>query len=260
MTVVHGSTPPSLAGRTALITGAGRGIGREIALAYGAAGASLVLVARTAAELDSVANEVSELGVRAMPFPADVSVESDVRHTVRRAQAAFGSVDILVNNAGITPGAATGPIRSVLDVNTDFWDLTFAINCRGPFLMIRELLPTMLDHKRGCIIGITSKVASKALVANAPYGPSKAALEMLTRIVDTEFADRGIRANLLHPGGPVATTVFNEYYQPFSGELAPPSVIRRAAVWLASDDASDIHGEIVDARTWNVEHAEGTEA
>jgi NAD(P)-dependent dehydrogenase (short-subunit alcohol dehydrogenase family) len=244
-----------LTGRTALITGAGRGLGREIALAYGAAGASLALVARTAGEIGSVADEVSRLGVRAVPFPADVSVESDVRQIVLHALDAFGPVDILVNNAGITPGAADGPIGSVLDVDTEFWDLTFAINCRGPFLMIRELLPAMLDQRRGCIIGITSKVASKALVANAPYGPSKAAFEMLTRIVDTEFADRGLRANLLHPGGPVATTVFNEQYQPFSGELAPPSVIRDAAVWLASDAAAGVHGEIIDARRWNEEHA-----
>ncbi|MGH2395018.1 MAG: SDR family NAD(P)-dependent oxidoreductase, partial [Candidatus Limnocylindria bacterium] len=232
----------------------GRGIGRVIALAYAAEGANLGLGARTATEVDAVALEALELGVRAIPLQADVSAEDEVRRAVADTLAEFGRIDILVNNAGITPGAAGGPIRSVLDVTSEFWDLTFAINCRGPFLMIREVTPSMIARGSGSIISITSKVATQPLVANAPYGPSKAALEVLTRVVDAEFAGHGLRANLLHPGGPVATSIFNEFYQPFSGEVASPAVIRGAAVWLASDAAAGVHGAVIDARAWNAEH------
>lgn len=249
-------TPGSaLAGKIAIVTGGGRGIGREIALAYASEGADLALVARTDAEVRAVGDEARELGVRALPLVADVAAEDQVRRAVAEVLAAFGRIDILVNNAGVTPGAAGGPIRSVLDVTSEFWDLTFAINCRGPFLMIREVTPSMVARGSGTIISITSKVANQPLVANAPYGPSKAALEVLTRVVDAEFAAHGVRANLLHPGGPVATSVFNEYYQPFSGEVASPTVIRGAAVWLASDAAADVHGAVIDARVWNAENA-----
>jgi NAD(P)-dependent dehydrogenase (short-subunit alcohol dehydrogenase family) len=243
-----------LAGQVAMVTGSGRGIGREIALAYAAEGADLALIARTGAELDAVARKARKLGVRALPLQGDVSAEDSVRRVVADTLTEYGSIDILVNNAGITPGAAGGPIRSLLDVTAEFWDLTFAVNCRGPFLMAREVVPAMVARRTGSIISVTSKVAMQPLVANAPYGPSKAALEILTRIVDAEFASQGLRANLLHPGGPVATSIFNEYYKPFSGDLASPAVIRGAAVWLASDQARHVHGAIIDARVWNAEN------
>jgi NAD(P)-dependent dehydrogenase (short-subunit alcohol dehydrogenase family) len=250
------ATIPSyrLARRVALITGAGRGIGREIALAYAAEGADLVLVARSANELDLVVGQATELGIRAIAVPADVTVEADVHRLVERGLGEYERIDVLVNNAGITPGAAAGPIRTILDVSTEFWDRIFSVNCRGPFLLMREVLPGMLARGGGVILNITSRLSNRRVAGNAPYGPSKAALELLTLIVDAEFGPRGIRANLLHPGGPVATTIFNEYYQPPASELASPDVIRGAAVWLASDEAADVHGEVIDARHWNAEH------
>lgn len=244
-----------LAGRVALITGSGRGIGREIALAYAAEGADLALVARTATELEAVAQESRRLGVRALPLIADIAVEGDARRAVAETHGHYRRIDILVNNAGITPGAARGPINTVLDVSVDFWERTFAVNCQGAFVVTREALPAMVKRGSGCIISITSKVANTPLAGNVPYGPSKAALEAFTRVVDTEFAEHGIRANLLHPGGPVATSVFNEHYQPFSGTVVAPDVIRGAAVWLASDAAATIHGAVIDARVWNAQQA-----
>ena len=244
-----------LAGRVAMITGGGRGIGREIALAYAAEGADVALVARTAAELEAVADESRELGVHALPLIADIAVEADARRAVAETLRHYGRIDILVNNAGITPGAAKGPINTVLDVSVEFWERMFAVNCHGAFLITREALPAMVQRESGCIISITSKVANNPLAGNAPYGPSKAALEAFTRVVDTEFAAHGIRANLLHPGGPVATSVFNEHYQPFSGTVAAPDVIRGAAVWLASDGAAHVHGAVIDARVWSAQHA-----
>lgn len=252
--------PSLLSGRVALVTGAGRGLGREIALAYATEGADLVLVARTVTELHAVATEARELGARAVAVQADVSEEEEVRRFVEKALREFKRIDILVNNAGITPGAASGPIASVLDVTKDFWDETFGVNCRGPFLAMREVLPGMIARGAGVILSITSKLSTLPLGGNAPYGPSKAALELLTRIVDAEFATAGIRANLLHPGGPVATTIFNDFYQPFPGtKLGSPADIRRPAVWLASDDSADVHGALIDARQWRAQHREDSQ-
>jgi NAD(P)-dependent dehydrogenase (short-subunit alcohol dehydrogenase family) len=247
--------PSRLSGRVALVTGAGRGLGREIALAYATEGADLVLVARTVTELHAVAAEVRGHGARVVPVQADVSREVDVRRFVEETLREFERIDILVNNAGITPGAAGGPIDSVLDVTTEFWDETFVVNCRGPFLSMREVLPGMIARGVGVILSITSKLSRLPLAGNAPYGPSKAALELLTLIVDAEFGAAGIRANLLHPGGPVATTIFNDYYQPLPGTaLGSPGDIRGPAVWLASDDSADVHGAVIDARQWRAQH------
>jgi meso-butanediol dehydrogenase/(S,S)-butanediol dehydrogenase/diacetyl reductase len=250
-----------LSGRVALVTGAGRGIGREIALAYAEESANLVVAARTVAELDSVAAEARGRGVAVVSVEADVGREADVKWVVEKALGEFDGIDILVNNAGITPGAAGRPLRSILDVTTGFWDETFGVNCRGPFLSTREVLPGMIERGGGVIVNITSKLSRVAVAGNAPYGPSKAALELLTLIVDAEFGEAGIRANLLHPGGPVATSIFNDYYQPLPGSrIGEPTDIRDPAVWLASNDAASVHGQVIDAREWNARHGQGRPA
>ncbi len=240
-----------LAGRVAIITGAGRGLGREIALAYARAGANLVLTGRTLSQLRGVEGELASLSCEALVFRADVTDAGQVNDLIDAAIGRFGHVDIVVNNAGLTHGAATKEIRSILDVEEDFWDELFATNCRGPFLMMKAVIPAMLKQGSGCIINITSRLSQLALPGNVPYGPSKAALEALTLGVDAEFADQGIRANLLHPGGAVDTGIFNDHYQPYPGNvLLSPTVIGPAAVWLASDAAQDTHGQTINARTW----------
>jgi 3-oxoacyl-[acyl-carrier protein] reductase len=121
---------------------------------------------------------------------------------------------------------------------------------------MRHVIPIMVEQGRGTIISITSKLARMAVKTNTPYGPSKAALELLTLIVDAEFSASGIRANLLHPGGPVDTGVFNEHYQPMPGTImGVASDIRDPAVWLASDESAHIHGALIDARVWRAERA-----
>ena len=240
-----------LAGRIAIITGAGRGLGREIALAYARAGASVVLTGRTLPQLRAVERELASLPCEALVCRADVTDAGQVEALVDAALGRFGHVDILVNNAGLTHGAATREIQSILDVEKDFWDELFATNCRGPFLMMKAIIPVMQKQGSGCIINITSRLSQIALPGNVPYGPSKAALEALTLGVDAEFADQGLRVNLLHPGGAVDTGIFNDHYQPYPGNvLLSPTVIGPAAVWLASDAAQDVHGQTINARTW----------
>ncbi len=245
-------TAGRLAGRVAIVTGSGRGIGRAIALAYAAEGASLVLVARSADELQRVQRETHAMGVRAITAVADVAVVADVERSVAAAVEAFGVVDILVNNAGVGQGLAGKPVATLLDVDPAMWDAVFAVNCRGPFLFMRAVLPIMLTRRSGSIINISSRLAYRAVPGSAPYGPSKAALAQLTAVAAAEFASHGIRANVLHPGGPIDTSIFTAHYRP--GDITtirPPEIIAPAAVWLASDDASAVTGQVIDCREWN---------
>ncbi len=245
-------TTGRLAGRVAIVTGSGRGIGRAIALAYAAEGASLVLVARSADELRAVESEARAIGARAITSVADVTVVADVERSVAAAIDAFGAVDILVNNAGVGQGLAGKPITTLLDVDPAMWDAVFAVNCRGPFLFMRAVLPVMLARRSGSIINISSRLAYRAVPGSAPYGPSKAALTQLTVVAAAESASQGIRANVLHPGGPVDTGIFTAHYRPGdTTQIRPPDIIAPAAVWLASDEASSVTGQVIDCREWN---------
>lgn len=241
-----------LAGRVALITGAARGLGRAMALAYGAEGAALVLVARTADDLRRVRDEVGALGAQAVAVPGDVSVPEDVDRTVATALATFGAVDVLINNAAVGQGLAGKPIATLLDFDAAMWDTVFAVNCRGPFLYMRAVLPSMLERRSGVIINISTRLAARPSPGSAPYAPSKAALEQLTMVAAAEFAERGIRINVLHPGGPVDTGMFTAHVRPYHPtELRSPEIIGPAAVWLATDEASAVSGRVIDCREWN---------
>lgn len=242
---------PSLQGRVAVVTGAGRGLGREIARAFARAGARQILVARTESELLATADELTRIPSEVLAVQADVAIESDVARIVAASLERYGRIDILVNNAGLTPGAAGREISTILDVDAAFWDRLFATNCRGPFLTMKAIIPVMLRQGTGSIINISSALAHRAIPGNVPYGPSKAALEAMTLAVVSEFGARGIRANLLHPGGPAATSIFNDHYRPNPGSIVvPPDIIGPPAVWLASDESAGVQGQIVDARTW----------
>jgi len=244
-----------LAGRVAVVTGGGRGLGRAIALAYAAAGARIVLAARTRAEIEQVAALATARGARALAVPTDVRDAAAVERLVAATLEAFGQIDVLVNNAGVGQGIAGRPIGSLLDVEPAVWDEIFAVNCRGPFLCARAALPAMLARGRGAIINITSELAWKVFPGTAPYGPTKAAVEQLTRIMAAEFGPRGVRVNALHPGGPVDTAIFGPNFPSTAPErLRPPELIGPAAVWLASDAAADVCGAVIDARAWNAEH------
>ena len=241
-----------LADKVAIVTGAGRGLGRAIALAYARAGASLVLTARGRSEIEQVRDEARALGPQAIAVAADISVEADVKRLVAETHAAFGTVDVLVNNAAVAQGIAGVPIRTILDVEPWVWDALMAVNCRGPFLCMRAVLPTMLAAGGGSIVNISTNYARRIVPGLVPYGTSKAALEHLTLTVAAEFADRGVRVNILHPGGAVDTSMFTPHFRPADDRrLRPPDIIGPAAVWLASDAAAGVTGQIVDCREWN---------
>ena len=185
-----------LQNRIALITGGGRGIGRAIALAYAAEGADVVVAARTATQVESVAQEITnQFPVKALALACDVSEVSSVEEMFRQAQKSFGrSPDILVNNAGI---AESAPITKTDDA---LWQKHLAINLSGSFYCTRAALPSMIDRGWGRIINIASIAGKTGAPYIAAYSASKHGMLGLTRSTALEVAAKGITANAICPG------------------------------------------------------------
>jgi NAD(P)-dependent dehydrogenase (short-subunit alcohol dehydrogenase family) len=183
-----------LAGQVAVVTGAGRGIGRAIATALAREGAMLVLAARSPAELEGVAREIREGGGRALAVPTDVRQEPQVEALGRRALGEWQRVDVLVNAAG----AAT--FAPVTDSKVDDWDQMLAVNLRGAFLCCRAVLPAMTARRRGTIINIGSVVTSRSLTGSAAYTASKYGLLGFSRVLAEEMRPYGVRVGVLSAG------------------------------------------------------------
>lgn len=183
----------SLQGRTALVSGAGNGLGAAIAAALHAAGARVVLVGRDRQKLSTVA---ARLGDRVRVAPCDVAVADQV--AALGAELADESIDILVNNAGVA-----GPVAELVAINPEQWDEVFSVNVRGVYLMCRTFLPPMYAAGDGDVINVASVSGKRPLVRRTPYCASKMAVIGLTSTLAFEAGPRGIRVNSLSPG-PVA--------------------------------------------------------
>lgn len=181
-----------LAGRTALVTGAGNGLGRAIAIALAGAGARVVLAGRTEAALRETAGQIGD-PARALAAVCDVTAPADVE----RLQAALAGEDIaiLVNNAGVG-----GPVKVITDLDPAEWDDVFAANVRSVFLMCRAFLPAMYRRGSGDVINIASVTGKRPLARRTPYAASKMALLGLTRTLAFEAGPCGVRVNSLSPG------------------------------------------------------------
>jgi len=247
-----------LKGKRAVVTGAGRGIGRAIALRFAREGAAVLVTSRTSAQVEAVRNEIRAAGGTAAGVAADVSRDADCERILRAAIDAFGGVDILVNNAGIF-----GPVKPVEEITPAEWDEVLAVNLRGPFLMTRRLLPHMYERGSGTILNIASVAAKAALQWNAPYAASKAALAALTRTLAAEGARRGVRVNAISPGPVAETQMSQELGQALAARVGadPEQMFRQflegilqgrpqtadeiaaAALFLVSGEASAITGQ-----------------
>jgi NAD(P)-dependent dehydrogenase (short-subunit alcohol dehydrogenase family) len=181
--------------KVAIITGAGRGIGRAIAKQFAAEGAAVVLAARTQQEIDAAATEIQESGGKAKTVVADVARDTDCARIVAAAREAFGRTDVLVNNAGVL-----GPVKPVEGISADEWDAVLAANLRSAFLLARLVLPEMYERGSGVVLNISSVAAKMAFAWNAPYAASKAGMLALTRSLAAEAARKGVRVNALCPG------------------------------------------------------------
>ncbi|MGH9716320.1 MAG: SDR family NAD(P)-dependent oxidoreductase [Candidatus Acidiferrales bacterium] len=244
--------------RVAIVTGAGRGIGRAIAKKFAAEGASVALAARTAGEVDAVAAEIRGVGGKAVAIAADVAQSSDCERIVKAAQDAFGAIHVLVNNAGIY-----GPVRPVEKITAAEWDEVLAVNLRSAFLLSALVLPPMYAQKSGVILNVTSVAAKAAYQWSSAYAASKAGLIGLTHTLAAEGARKGVRVNAISPG-PVLETKMSESLRGELAKVGPggsqaigeqmaqgtlqgrpqtPDEIASAALFLASDLASAITGQ-----------------
>jgi len=191
----------------AVVTGAGRGIGREIALALAGAGADLVLAGRDLSTLESTAAAAAGVGGATLCVRTDVTSEDDVAALGRASLARFGAVEALVANSGI--GGPAGPLW---EVDREAWDETFAVNVTGVFLSARAFLPAMLARRHGSIVVVGSMTGKRPLWGRTPYAASKLALVGLVRTLAVETAPSGVRVNLVSPG-PVEGERMNWVFQ-----------------------------------------------
>lgn len=179
-----------VAGRTALVTGAGNGLGRAIAIGLSSAGARVVLTGRHRESLDAVA---AEIGDATRVEICDTSSSASV--AALAATLATEDISILVNNAGVA-----GPVASLVDVEEHQWDDVFAVNVRGVFLMCRAFIPRMIEHGRGDVINLASVSGKRPLARRTPYTASKMAVIGLTTTLAHEVGPLGVNVNTLSPG------------------------------------------------------------
>ena len=183
-----------LKGQVAIVTGAGRGIGRATALELAKLGADIVIAELDQNGADTTAKLVKDLGRRAAVIPTDVTRRADLAQMAERTKSQFGRIDILVNNAGIYRAAAT------MDVTEEHWDAVMSINARAVFFASQAVLPTMVAQKRGSIVSLASMAGKIGSKTNLPYNASKAAVISITKSLALAHAADGVRVNRVCPG------------------------------------------------------------
>jgi NADP-dependent 3-hydroxy acid dehydrogenase YdfG len=217
-----------LEGKTALITGAGRGIGRAIARAFAAEGAAVVLVARSRADLASVAAEVREAGGRALAVPTDVTQDAAVEALVENVTGELGRLDILVTSAG---AAAFGPVAG--SKPTD-WDTMLSLNLRAVMVCCHAVLPVMLRQRSGMILNLSSIASKRALPGSAVYTATKSAVEAFSRVLAEELRPHGVRVGVLVPGA-VDTPIWDSMgAAPPREKMLRAEDVARAALLMAT--------------------------
>ena len=246
-----------LAGKTAVVTGAGSGIGRAAAVLFAREGAAVAVVDLNAEAAKDTAGEIAASGGSALPVVANVADRLQVTSAFEQIRNEYGRVDVLYNNAGVNSAG------SVIDATEDDWDRSFAVNAKGTFLCSQAAAPGMVAAGGGSIINQGS-VAALAGIANfASYCAAKGAVVALTRSMSVDLAPRGVRVNVICPG-----TVYTPLMEPMLrargggdmaaglaltvakypiGRLGTPEEIAAVALFLASDDSSFMTGSVVTA-------------
>ncbi|TMC37957.1 MAG: SDR family oxidoreductase [Chloroflexi bacterium] len=240
--------------KIALVTGAGSGIGREIALLYAQQGAQVIVADIQEDAAAAVVAEISERNGLARSLPLNVADEGQVRVAMQETGEQYGRLDILVNNAGVSH------VGNVLETSAEDWDRVMAVNARGVFLCSKYAVAQMLQQNPagGILVNIASVAGMIAVDRRFPYGASKGAVISMTRSIAIDFANQGIRANAICPG--TVHTPFVEGFlernfaenkdevrqqlharQPI-GRMGRPEEIAAAALYLASDEAALITG------------------
>ena len=236
-----------LANQVAVITGAGRGIGRAIALKFASEGADIVCISRTLENSEKVANEVRALGRKAWAYAVDVADAAGVGAVVEKIQAEVGKVDILVNNAGIT---RDGLLMRMSEAD---WDAVLDINLKGTFLFTKAFARSFIKQRSGHIVNIASVIGLMGNAGQCNYGASKAGVIGFTKSAARELASRGITVNAVAPG--FIETAMTAKISPEAregllkqiplGNLGQPEDIAQAVLFLASPAARYITGQVL---------------
>ncbi|HOO56841.1 MAG TPA: 3-oxoacyl-[acyl-carrier-protein] reductase [bacterium] len=236
-----------LTDRVAVVTGAGRGIGRQIAVSLAARGAKLSICSMHESTIEPVAAEIRESGGEALALVADVSSEQDVERLVSETYERYGQVDILVNNAGVNRD------NFFLRLSAESWDEVIAVNLRGAFLCTRHFSRKMMRNKRGRIINMASVAGEAGNMGQANYSAAKAGVIGLTKSCAKELARYGITVNAVSPGlietdmlGEMETSVLEDLKKSIpAGRLGTVQDIADATCFLASDSAAYITGQVL---------------
>jgi meso-butanediol dehydrogenase / (S,S)-butanediol dehydrogenase / diacetyl reductase len=251
-----------LAGKVAVVTGGGSGIGRGIVLAMAQEGADIAIPDIQVINADKVAGEVKALGRKALAMKTDVTSSVDVKAMVDRVREAFGKIDIVVNNAGM----AAPPGMPFMNNTEDDWDRAFAVNTKSVFIVCKAVAPHMIERKAGRIVNIASIAGPISAVTMPAYSVAKMGVITITKVVAKELAPHGVTVNAICPG-----VLYTDFWQKLAahiadtnpafkgmtprqvfdkrvGDLVPlkreqtPEDIGWAAVFLASDEARNITG------------------
>ena len=237
-------------GKRAVITGGNRGIGFGIAQALAADGAEVCLIARDQQALAQAKTDIEKLGGVCHVVTADLSIVGNVKSASDQLLAISSHWDLLINNAGNPPGP------SLLEMKADFWDTTFGVHCRAPFLLAQALVPAMIDNGGGKILNISSISSERALRDHGAYCPAKAALNMLTKVMAVEWGQYNIQINAISP-----TVVLTKLGQKVWGErpaqgawakakipaarFAEVDDVVKLAIYLLGPNSNFINGSII---------------